>query len=127
MSNHEAIEGLRVLLIEDEVVIAMTAEDMLEEMGCRVSGQASTLQEGMERAERNDFDLALLDINLHGVMSIPIAHKLRDAGKPFIFTTGYGSVGLDSAFSDIMVVTKPYTIRTLSNAISEAASGIARN
>lgn len=126
MSDQTPVAGLRVLLVEDEVVIAMTAEDMLEEIGCRVSAQASTLSEAMEQADNADFDLALLDINLHGVMSIPVAHKLRDAGKPFIFTTGYGAIGLDDAFGDIAVVTKPYTMRTLSSAISEAVRGIAR-
>jgi CheY-like chemotaxis protein len=126
MSDPQAIEGLRILLIEDEVVIAMTAEDMLEEIGCHVSAQASTFGEAMTCATDGDFDLALLDINLHGVMSIPIAYKLREAGKPFIFTTGYGNVGIDSAFSDVMVVTKPYTLRTLSNGIAVAAGQIAR-
>jgi CheY-like chemotaxis protein len=127
MSDEETIEGLRVLLIEDEVVIAMTAEDMLDEMGCSVAAQASTFNEAMACAESGDFDLALLDINLHGVMSIPIAHKLRETGKPFIFTTGYGNVGIDSAFSDVAVVTKPYTIRTLSKAISDVAGQISGN
>lgn len=127
MNIDQPYDGLRVLLIEDEVVIAMTAEDMLEEIGCSVSAQASTFSEAMECVTNADFDLALLDINLHGVMSIPVAHKLRDAGKPFIFTTGYGSIGLDSGFNDVAVVAKPYTIRTLSNAISEAARNIPRN
>lgn len=127
MNDAQTVEGLRVLLIEDEVVIAMTAEDMLEEIGCHVAAQASTLSEAMEKAGKADFDLALLDINLHGVMSIPVAHKLRGEGKPFIFTTGYGAIGIDPAFDDVAVVTKPYTIRTLSNAISEVARGIDRN
>ena len=120
MSDEPKAEGLRILLIEDEVVIAMTAEDMLEEIGCTVSAQAATFNEAMACASTGNFDLALLDINLNGVMSLPVAQKLRDNGKPFIFTTGYGNVGLESDFSDIVVVTKPYTIRTLSNAIKSA-------
>ncbi|MGE3747592.1 MAG: response regulator [Sphingomonadaceae bacterium] len=123
MSDQETLDGLRILLIEDEVVIAMTAEDMLEEIGCTVSAQASSFNEAMGCALEGDFDFALLDINLNGVMSLPIAQKLREAGKPFIFTTGYGSVGIDREFSDVTVVTKPYTIRTLSNAIQAARAG----
>ena len=117
MSDQQTLDGLRVLLIEDEVVIAMTAEDMLEEIGCTVSAQAATFSEAMACAAAGDFDLALLDINLNGVMSLPIAQRLREDGKPFIFTTGYGNVGIESEFGDVAVVTKPYTIRTLTNAI----------
>jgi FOG: CheY-like receiver len=125
MSEEQDIEGLRILLIEDEVVIAMTAEDMLEEIGCTVTAQASTFNEAMAQATTTDFDLALLDINLNGVMSLPVAQRLRDNGKPFIFTTGYGNVGLDKDFSDIVVVTKPYTLRSLSNAIRSATGDAA--
>ena len=112
------IESFRILLIEDEVVIAMTAEDMLEEIGCEVVAQAANFDDAMQCALAGDFDLALVDINLNGVMSLPVAKVLREAGKPFIFTTGYGNVGLESDFSDATVVTKPYTMRTLSQAIA---------
>jgi CheY-like chemotaxis protein len=125
MSDKHILDGLRILLIEDEVVIAMTAEDMLEEIGCRVSAQAATFDDAMVFAAAGDFDLALLDINLNGVMSLPIAQRLRADGKPFIFTTGYGNVGVESEFGDVAVVTKPYTIRTLTNAIQAAAEGAA--
>jgi CheY-like chemotaxis protein len=122
MNNVQMSDGLRVLLIEDEVVIAMTAEDMLEELGCKVTAQATTFSDAMASANGGNFDLALLDINLNGIMSLPVAQALRDAGKPFIFTTGYGNVGLDSEFGDIVVVTKPYTIRTLSAAIQSVTA-----
>ena len=122
MTDQNQLENLRVLLIEDEVVIAMTAEDMLEEMGCRVAAQASSFSDAMAQAVAGDFDLALLDINLNGTMSLPIAHKLRETGKPFIFTTGYGNVGIEDEFGDVTVVTKPYTSRTLGNAIREATA-----
>lgn len=120
MSNAQMIEGLRILLIEDEVVIAMTAEDMLEEIGCVVSAQATTFNDATTHAAKGDFDLALLDINLNGIMSLPVARMLREAGKPFIFTTGYGNAGLDTEFSDVVVVSKPYTIRALADAIKSA-------
>lgn len=126
MSEERDIEGLRILLIEDEVVIAMTAEDMLQEIGCTVAAQASTFDEAMAQASMADFDLALLDINLNGVMSLPVAQALRDNGKPFIFTTGYGNAGLEKDFNDVVVVTKPYTLRSLSHAIRSAAGETAR-
>jgi len=118
VSDQQMIESFRILLIEDEVVIAMTAEDMLEEIGCKVVAQAANFDDAMQCALAGDFDLALVDINLNGVMSLPVAKVLREAGKPFIFTTGYGNVGLETDFSDATVVTKPYTMRTLSQAIA---------
>jgi|KBSSwiStaDraftv2_1062776.scaffolds.fasta_scaffold08591_5 CheY-like chemotaxis protein len=113
--------GLRILLVEDEAVIAMTAEDMIEELGCVVSGQAATVKEALDHVQRDNFDLALLDINLNGIMSTPVAHALRAAGKQFIFTTGYGISGSDISFADVPVVTKPYTLFSLSAAISDMA------
>lgn len=120
MSENQGISGLRVLLIEDEVVIAMTAEDMLEEIGCVVTAQASTFNEALDTASRDDFDIALLDVNLNGIMSLPVARLLREQGKPFVFTTGYGNAGLEEEFSGVQVVSKPYTMRTLASAIQSA-------
>lgn len=120
MTEQRDIAGLRVILIEDEVVIAMTAEDMLEEIGCVVTAQATTFSEAIDTVARNDFDLALLDVNLNGVMSLPVARLLKEKGKPFIFTTGYGNLGFETEFSDAIVVSKPYTIRTLASAIETA-------
>ena len=115
--------GLRVLVIEDEAVIAMTAEDMIEQLGHEIAGQAATLAEALEQVHRCDFDLALLDINLNGTMSTPVAHALRDAGKIFIITTGYGTNGPQGEFDGVMVVAKPYTIATLEKAIMSAVNG----
>ncbi len=117
---------LRILVIEDEAVIAMTAEDMIEQLGFVVAGQAASVNDALAKVEQCDFDLALLDINLNGVMSTPVAHALRDAGKQFIFTTGYGSAGSQGGFDEIKVVAKPYTIATLERAILQATGDIRR-
>jgi CheY-like chemotaxis protein len=119
--------GLRVLVIEDEAVIAMTAEDMIEQLGHEIAGQAATLDEALEQVGRCDFDVALLDINLNGTMSTPVAHALRNAGKAFIITTGYGNSGPQGEFAGVMVVAKPYTIATLEHAILNAVNGPARD
>jgi len=119
MTSDTLPEGLRILLVEDEAIIAMTAEDMLEELGCVVTQQASTLEEAMEAAETGNFDVALLDINLNGTMSMPVAHALKSRQMPFVFTTGYGNAGSEGEFGDVVVVAKPYTLATLSAAISE--------
>ena len=115
-----SIAGTRVLLVEDEAIIAMTAEDMLEELGCETVATAMTLAEALDAAERESFDVALLDINLNGSESLPVAAKLREAGLPFIFTTGYGAAGHGSAYEEAPLVTKPYQLADLEEAIRQA-------
>ena len=114
--------GTRVLLVEDETIIAMMAEDMLDEIGCVVTVSVATVSGALAAAKRGGFDIALLDLNLHGEMSLPVAAYLRDAGTPFLFTTGYGA-GLDERFADIPVVKKPYIMADLARAMSALLSG----
>ncbi|HZG09641.1 MAG TPA: response regulator [Allosphingosinicella sp.] len=114
------LSGLRVLLVEDEAIIAMTAEDMLEELGCTVSASASSFADALAAAEGAAFDLALLDINLNGVESLPVAALLREKGRPFVFTTGYGAAGLGREYADVPLVTKPYQLGDLEAAIGRA-------
>ena len=114
------LEGVRILLVEDEPIIAMTAEDMLEEIGCRVVASAGALGDALAAAEQEGFDVALLDINLNGVDSYPVAARLREDGRPFIFTTGYGPSGRDPAYADVPLVTKPYQLADLASAIGRA-------
>jgi CheY-like chemotaxis protein len=114
------VKGVRVLLVEDEAIIAMTAEDMLEELGCRVAATASTLSEASAAVEAGGFDIVLLDINLNGSESLPLAARLRETGRPFIFTTGYGSAGCGTGYDDVPLVTKPYQMGDLAAAIEKA-------
>ena len=113
--------GLRVLVVEDEAMIAMLAEDMLDMAGCTLAGIASTLAEGLAAAERDDFDVAMLDMNLDGERSTPIADRLRERGLPFIFTTGYGSSGIPDHHSDRPVCAKPYVLADLQATLFQAA------
>jgi CheY-like chemotaxis protein len=117
-----ALVGLRVLLVEDEPIIAMTAEDMLEALGCTVAASAATLEEALAAAAAGGFDVAMLDINLNGVASLPAADALKAAGTPFIFTTGYGAGGC-GPHEDAPLVTKPYRIVDLEQALARAVGG----
>ena len=110
---------MRVLVVEDEAIIAMTAEDMLDELGCSAVSVASTLSEALAAVEQGGFDLVLLDLNLNGVLSLPVAARLKEAGLPFIFTTGYGAAGHSEGY-DVPMVTKPYQLKDLAAAIGEA-------
>ena len=114
------IVGARVLLVEDEPIVAMTAEDMLADLGAILAGSASTLEEAIVHADTLPIDAALLDINLNGAMSLPVAERLRERGVPFAFATGYGSAGpmIDPRFSDVPVIAKPYTAQALARVLT---------
>ncbi|MGJ3264933.1 MAG: response regulator [Salinarimonas sp.] len=99
----------RVLVVEDEVLVAMMLEDTLVELGYAVVGLAHRLQDGLCAAERDDIDVALLDINLDGQRSLPIADRLAARGIPFAFSTGYGSVALGGAHPKVPILRKPFS------------------
>jgi CheY-like chemotaxis protein len=83
------LEGLNVLVVEDNLLLAEVTKILLEDSGCRVVGPAGWLQRGLELAHDEVLDGAVLDINLHGEMSFAIAEVLRARGVPFVFVTGY--------------------------------------
>ena len=114
-----ALGGIRVLLVEDEPIIAMTAEDMLQSLGCTIAGCAQTLAEALAAARRGGFDVAMLDINLNGEASLPVADYLKSVGLPFIFSTGYGIEGC-GPHRDVPLVTKPYRTIDLDQALARA-------
>ena len=110
--------SLRILLVEDEALIAMMAQDMIESLGHQVVRTATTLAEAHQAVDSCAFDLALLDVNLNGDNSVPLALRLVDKGCPFAFTTGYGAVGVENAPANIPVLTKPYSIAELESMIT---------
>lgn len=83
------VRGARLILVEDEALLALDMQDMLEDMGCLVVGTAGRLQDALILAE-TEFDLALLDMNLGGARIDPVARRIAERGKPIIFITGYG-------------------------------------
>lgn len=119
--------GTRVLIVEDEPIIAMTAEDIVEDLGCVVAGSAATAAEAAVLAAAGGFDVAMLDINLNGETSLAVAAALRDAGTPFVFTTGYGSTGPGAAFPGVEVVKKPYCAVDLAAALARLAEQAAKS
>lgn len=110
--------GTRVLIVEDDSIIAMTAEDMLDEVGCKTAAVAATLTEAMARVIDTEFDVVLLDLNLKDELSLPVAALLRKNGKPFIFATGYDGVPANSGFADAPFISKPYRMDQLAAMIA---------
>ena len=107
----------RVLVIEDEVIVGMLLEDMLEELGCEVAAISTHLDEALGLAQSLDIDFALLDINLDGKQSFPVADVLRARGVPFLFATGYGAKILKPPYSGLPTLQKPFQIADLERII----------
>ena len=111
------LTGLRVLVVEDEAVIAMLVEDSLVELGCEVVGSASRLGDALAKAQALEVDVALLDVNLAGRLSYPVAEMLQSRNVPFVFTTGYGQAALPAALQAAPVLSKPFTRKQLAEAL----------
>jgi CheY-like chemotaxis protein len=113
---------LRILVVEDEMLVAMNIEDMLLAMGHEVAGLASRLGPALQLAQEGEFDLAMLDVNLAGETSFPVADILRERGIPYLFATGYGIDGIEEGYRGAPVLQKPFRSRDLAGAL-EAAAG----
>ncbi|MBI6764957.1 response regulator [Pseudomonas syringae pv. syringae] len=109
----------KVLLVEDETMLAMLMEMLLEDLGFATAYHASTLNEGIEYARNGEYDLAILDINIIGGNSFPIAAAIADRGIPFMFCSGYGRLGIPDAWLNRRCVAKPFSAEQLSEALSE--------
>lgn len=107
----------RVLIVEDEMLISMHLEGLLTELGHYVVDQASRIEKAMALAHDSDIDFAVLDINVAGVRSFPVADVLRQRGIPFAFATGYGADGLESGYRNVPVLQKPYSLEDLARII----------
>lgn len=112
------VEGLRLLIVEDAVLLAMELEAGLVEAGAVIVGAAAELGEAMAMLDRT-FDAAVLDANLNGESVGPLAAALHARGTPFVFATGYGERGAPEGF-DAPVVRKPYNVNQIISAIAEA-------
>ncbi len=112
----------RALVVEDEIMVAMYVEDLLTELGFEVAGLATGLEQALPLAREGAFDFAVLDINLAGQLSFPVADVLRERGIPFLFASGYGSKGVSDAYRDAIRIQKPFISRDLADAIARISS-----
>jgi CheY-like chemotaxis protein len=119
MTDTALLAGLRVLVVEDEMMVSMLIEDMLTDLGCSVIGPASRLDEAMELAATAVLDCAVLDVNLGGQPIFPLADLLRDRGHPFAFATGYGDAGLRDVDRGTPVLQKPFREGDLARVLGE--------
>lgn len=107
------LSGYRILVVEDEMLVLMALEDMLAELGCDTAVPASTNEQAIALIESQHFDAALLDLNLNGLRSYPVADALAAVGVPFAFATGYGTSVLRSVDRDRPLLVKPFGFAAL--------------
>lgn len=100
--------GRRVLVVEDEMLVAWPLEDMLVELGCMVIGPAASVNQALAMIEANAIDVAVLDVNLNGEMSYPIADALASRGVPFVFVTGYDKDRMLNGYQTFPMLQKPF-------------------
>jgi CheY-like chemotaxis protein len=108
----------RVLVVEDDVLIGMMVADMLEDLDYEPVGPVRGLEDGVALANtETPLHAAVLDVNLDGMRSYPIAEALEARGIPYVFATGYGSGGLEGRFDGAEVLTKPFDPDALRSAL----------
>ena len=117
------LSGRRVLVVEDESRIAMLIGDVLEDLGCEVVALASRVDEALEKVASLDFEVALLDVNLNGEPSYPVADELAARGMPFVLATGYGAARIPAQLKHAPVLQKPFLRADLERALLTALAG----
>lgn len=113
-------EAFRILIVEDEPLIAMVLEDYIENLGHILAGTADSVDSTLPIVAAGEFDAAILDVHLRGgEVSWPVADALLAAGKKFIIATGGHVEPPPERFADVPVLTKPFTMDGVRNSLSE--------
>ena len=111
----------RVLVVEDELMIRMLLQDMLDDLGHTLAGEAGRIDEAVTLAKQAEFDIAILDVNLNGEPISPVVEVLVERGLPFVFATGYGQRGVPEAYRRTPTLQKPFQADALAKALAAAA------
>ncbi len=117
--------GKRVLIVEDEMLVALMIEDLLHELGCNTIGPCGNVETALEAARTERLDLAVLDVNLDGEKVYPVAMLLAERNIPFLFVSGYGEEAIPDDHSAWKVCTKPFRGDDLATMMSAALMSVA--
>ena len=113
-----ALEGARVLVVEDEYLVAALIEQILESAGCIVMGPVARVPEALDAVDHDDYDAAVLDVNLAGERINPVADALSERDVPFMFVTGYGANAIPSKYAERPHIGKPFRMAELLGMLS---------
>jgi DNA-binding response OmpR family regulator len=120
------LRGVRVLLVEDEMLVSMLLEDLLTDLGCEIVGPAAHLGGAVALASVETIDAAFLDLNVGGKEVYPVAAILAERGIPFAFVTGYGAGGVSLIYRERPTLQKPFHPAALERTLREMLSRPAR-
>jgi CheY-like chemotaxis protein len=117
-----ALEGRRILVVEDSPVVAPFTADVLGELGCEVVGPAPNMAAARELIDAGGFDAALMDVHIRGERVFPLCELLDSRGIPFVLTSGYADWHMHEKWSDRPRLQKPYTVEQVEEALSALLS-----
>ena len=117
-SGKNVSAGKRVLVVEDESMIRLLIEDMLDDLGHTLAGEASSINEALILAREAEFDIAILDVDLSGQPIAPVVEILVARALPFVFATGYGLHGVPGRYRNTPTLQKPFDADALQQAIN---------
>jgi CheY-like chemotaxis protein len=121
-SEAKAAVGRRVLVVEDESMIRMLLDGMLADIGYTMTAEAGALDEALALAKHEEFDVAILDVNLHSEPITPVAEILTQRGLPFVFATGADLRGVPQAYRGHPILQKPFRVEALERALAAVAA-----
>ncbi len=120
MDGGHTLQGLRVLVVEDEILVAMLIEEMCADLGCEVVGPAGTLEEALEYSRQRGFDVALVDMNLGGVKADPVLAELHGQSVPFAIASGGSEFASDPRATSVL--NKPFTYEEFVKCLTRLAT-----
>src|SRR6516225_2290712 len=113
------LEGARILVVEDEFLVAMLLEDVLEAAGCVVAGPIPRIADALAAVDRETYDAAVLDVNLAGERIDPVADALSRRNIPFMFVTGYSAAAVPGGFAERPRLRKPFRMADLLDTLTD--------
>ena len=121
-ADDASLSGLRVLIVDDEALVAMLLEDMLSDLGCETAATAGRVPQALELARDPAlaFDVAVLDVNVAGESIAPVAEAVIARGAPVVFATGYGESGVPEAFRGRPTLQKPFGAAEVASRLRQA-------
>jgi len=122
--SKDRFAGCRVLVVEDEMLIAMLIEELLQTLGCHVVGPVATLEKALELARSETFDAALLDVTIRGGKVYPVAEALLARGIPFAFASGYRDWALPEALRNHPRLMKPFNGKQLEQQVASLCNAV---
>lgn len=119
------LAGKRVMIVEDEMLVALMIEDLLADLGCETVGPFGSVAQALSAAGTEPIDLAVLDVNLGGEMVYPVAERLGERDIPFLFVSGYGDDAISEGYVGWKVCAKPFRAKELARMMASLLKPLA--